>query len=83
MTPQEAADAVASGDPWRILAIDGQFAIIQKREIWCGWPARSGWPMGYFLAKQADGPCLVVAERIEQLHEQLKVEGLADLFDPS
>ncbi len=83
MTPQEAADAVASGDPARIRAIDGQFAIIQKRGNLVRMARSIGRPMRYFLAKQAEGPCLVVAERIEQLHEQLKVEGLADQFHPS
>ena len=33
VTPEEAAVAVASGDPERVRAIDGQFAIVQKREV--------------------------------------------------
>ena len=46
--------------------------------------ARSiGRPMRYFLAKQADGPCLIVAERIEELYAQLRKEGLDDQFHPA
>ena len=83
MTPQEAADAVASGDPQRIGAIDGQFAIVQKRGNLVRMARSIGRPMRYFLAKQVEGPCLVVAERIEQLRKQLEKEGLADQFHPS
>lgn len=39
--------------------------------------------MRYFLAKQTTGPCLIVAERIDQLHQWLKQEGLDDQFHPS
>ncbi|MBM4094923.1 MAG: asparagine synthetase B family protein [Planctomycetes bacterium] len=83
MTPQEAADAVASGDPERIRAIDGHFAIVQKRGNLVRMARSIGRPLRYFLAKQADGPCLIVAERIDQLHEQLQREGLDDQFHPS
>jgi asparagine synthase (glutamine-hydrolysing) len=39
--------------------------------------------MRYFLAKKEDGPVLIVAERIDTIHEWLKSEGLADQFHPS
>ena len=46
--------------------------------------ARSiGRPMRYFLAKRSEGPCLIVAERIEQLLNVLITEGLEDQFHPS
>ena len=83
MTPEEAAEAVASGDPERIRGIDGQFAIVQKRGNLVRMARSIGRPLRYFLAKQAAGPCLIVAERIEELHEQLKKEGLDDQFHPS
>ena len=67
---------MASGDPERIRAIDGQFAIVQKRGNLVRMARSIGRPMRYFLAKQADGPCLIVAERIDELHEQLQ-EGRA------
>lgn len=83
MTPEEAADAVASGDPDRIRGIDGQYAIVQKRGNLVRMARSIGRPMRYFLAKQVEGPCLVVAERIEQLREQLERDVLADQFHPS
>jgi len=39
--------------------------------------------MRYFLAKQTAGPCLIVAERIDEIANCLKQEGLADQFHPS
>jgi asparagine synthase (glutamine-hydrolysing) len=39
--------------------------------------------MRYFLAKQAAGPCLFVAERIDQIFAALAAEGLDDQFQPS
>jgi asparagine synthase (glutamine-hydrolysing) len=39
--------------------------------------------MRYFLAKRAEGPCLVVAERIDEIRRALEAEGLADQFHPS
>ena len=39
--------------------------------------------MRYFLAKRAEGPCLIVAERMEQLRAALAEEGLEDQFHPS
>ncbi len=83
MSPREAAEAVASGDPARIRAIDGQFAIIQKRGNLVRMARSIGRPMRYFLAKQVEGPCLIVAERIEQLRAQLAQDGLAGQFHPS
>jgi asparagine synthase (glutamine-hydrolysing) len=40
-------------------------------------------PMRYFLAKREAGPALIVADRIDAIHEQLKREGLAGQFHPS
>ena len=39
--------------------------------------------MRYFLAKRADGPYLVVAERIDELSRHLEGEGLGEQFHPS
>ncbi len=83
MTPDEAAEAVASGDPDRVRAIDGQFAIVQKRGNLVRMARSIGRPMRYFLAKLKAGPCLVVAERIDELQQFLQSEGLGDQFHPS
>lgn len=83
MTQEEASAAVASGDAARVRQIDGQFAIVEKvgREVFM---ARSiGRPMRYFLAKQVSGPLLIVAERIDEIYEYLKLKGLHTQFHPS
>jgi asparagine synthase (glutamine-hydrolysing) len=83
MTNEEAAAAVASGDPERVRAIDGQFAIIQKQGHVIRLARSIGRPMRYFLAKQVAGPCLIVAERMEEIKKQLERDGLGDQFHPS
>jgi len=40
-------------------------------------------PMRYFLAKRAEGPALVVAERIDAIRQWLEQEKLAGQFHPS
>ncbi|MBC8355382.1 MAG: asparagine synthetase B family protein [Planctomycetes bacterium] len=83
MTNEAAAAAVASGDPDRVRAIDGQFAIIQKQGNIVRLARSIGRPMRYFLAKQVAGPCLIVAERMEEIKQQLERDGLGDQFHPS
>ncbi len=82
-TPEEAAEAVASGHPERVRALDGQFALAQKRGTIVRMARSIGRPLRYFLAKLKEGPCLVVAERIDEIHDYLRREGLADQFHPS
>ncbi|MDZ4699148.1 MAG: asparagine synthase-related protein [Rhodothermales bacterium] len=82
-TREEADAAVASGDPERVRAIDGPFAIAQKSGRTVRMARSIGRPMRYFLAKRAEGPCLIVAERMDELREQLSREGLEDQFHPS
>ena len=83
MSYEDAAERVGSGDAQRVGEIDGQFAIIQKRGNIVRMARSIGRPMRYFLAKRAEGPCLIVAERMEQLRQALAEEGLEDQFHPS
>ena len=83
MAYEEAAQAVASGDPERVSKIEGQFAIVEKVGKTVRMARSIGRPMRYFLAKRHEGPCLIVAERIDEIFEQLKIEGLDDQFHPS
>ena len=82
-TVEEAEKAIASGDPKRVAAIEGQFAIAQKDGRTVRMARTLGRPMRYFLAKRQEGPCLFIAERIDTLYEALKAEGLDDQFHPS
>ncbi len=82
-TYQEALACVASGEPTRVATIDGQFAIVAREGKQIRFARSIGRPIRYFLAKRADGPCLVVAERIDEIREALRSEGLGDQFHPS
>lgn len=83
MSAAEAEEAVASGDEARIRRIDGHFAIATRVGRTVRMARSLGRPMRYFLAKQADGPCLVVAERIDEIRTWLEKHHLADQFHPS
>jgi len=39
--------------------------------------------MRYFLAKRQEGPALIVADRIDSIHQKLRAEGLDNQFHPS
>lgn len=82
-TPEEAEAALASGDPERVRAIDGQFALVHKDGITVRLARSIGRPMRYFLAKRTEGPCLVIAEQMREIRDFLEREGLDDQFHPS
>jgi asparagine synthase (glutamine-hydrolysing) len=83
MTQAEAEERVRSGDPARVREIDGHFAIVTKDGKKVRMARSLGRPMRYFLAKRSEGPCLVVAERIDEIHRFLRSEGLDGQFHPS
>jgi len=82
-TFEEATERVGSGLPERVREIEGQFAIVHKAGTRIRMARSIGRPMRFFLAKRAEGPCLVIAERIDEIYEFLKTEGLDDQFHPS
>lgn len=83
MSVEDAIARVGSGDAAQVRAIDGQFALLHQQGHIVRMARSIGRPMRYFLAKKAEGPCLVVAERIEELAQWLRQEGLDDQFHPS
>lgn len=83
MSADEAAVIVGSGDVARIRKIDGHFALLHKDGQLIRMARSLARPMRYFLAKRSEGPCLVVAERIDEIRQFLESEGLADQFHPS
>lgn len=83
MSLAEAIERVGSGDPDRVRAIDGQFALVHRAGQTVRMARSIGRPLRYFIAKRAEGPCLVVAERIDRILEFLAAEGLAGQFHPS
>lgn len=83
MPVSEAVEIVGSGDVERIRGIDGHFALIHKDGQQIRMARSIARPMRYFLAKRSEGPCLVVAERIDEIRHFLEQEGLGDQFHPS
>jgi asparagine synthase (glutamine-hydrolysing) len=83
VTAEEALAHLASGDPERVRQIDGQFALVHKQGRTVRLARSIGRPLRYFIAKRAEGPCLIVAERIDEIRAFLAREGLADQFHPS
>ncbi|HAB16435.1 MAG TPA: asparagine synthase-related protein [Verrucomicrobiota bacterium] len=83
LTIEEARAKVLSGDPTAVAEIDGSFALLSREGKTVRMARSLDRPMRYFLAKRAEGPALIVADRIDAIHAQLQREGLADQFHPS
>ena len=83
MSVNEAMKCLASGNPNRVREIDGQFALVDKQGIVVRMARSIARPMRYFLAKRAEGPCLIVAERIDEIRNYLREESLDGQFHPS
>jgi asparagine synthase (glutamine-hydrolysing) len=83
MSVEEAVQRLGSGQAEQVRQIDGQFALLHRAGRQIRMARSLGRPMRYFLAKQSDGPVLIVAERIQQIRDQLAQDGLLDQFHPS
>ncbi|MEM1202263.1 MAG: asparagine synthase-related protein [Acidobacteriota bacterium] len=79
----EARRRVLSGVPGSVAGIDGSFALVARDGDAIRMARSLDRPLRYFLAKEADGPMLVVAERIDEIKACLEEEGYADQFHPS
>ena len=64
-------------------AIEGSFALVAREGERVVLARSLDRPLRYFLAKEASGPLLVVAERIDAIRAFLEDEGHADQFHPS
>lgn len=83
MTVEEARRQVLTGDPGKVRTIDGSFALVAREGKIVRLARSLDRPMRYFLAKRAEGPALIVADRIDAIFNQLKAEGLHEQFHPS
>ena len=83
MTVDEARARVASGDPVAVGGIDGQFALLGTSGQNVLLARSISRPLRFFIAKRAEGPCLVAADRIDAIHGWLREHGLAEQFHPS
>jgi asparagine synthase (glutamine-hydrolysing) len=83
MTKEEAVELVRAGDAEGVRNIDGQFALVAVEGKTIRMARSIGRPLRFFIAKLKEGPCLVLAERIDTIFNWLKQEGLDDQFHPS
>ena len=83
LSTEDATEILGSGDARKMRMVEGQFALVHREGRTVRMARTIGRPMRYFLAKQVDGPCLIVAERIDEIWNWLKSEGLDDQFHPS
>lgn len=83
MSTGEAEEIVATGDAAKVREIEGSFAIVTKQDHQVTMARSIGRPMRYFMAKQPEGPLLVVAERIDEIYNYLKSIDLHHQFNPA
>ncbi len=83
MSVDEARELVTAGDVRGVREIDGTFALVTQRGQIVHMARSLSLPMRYFIAKQSDGPILVVADRIGTIKQWLEQHGMVDQFHPS
>jgi asparagine synthase (glutamine-hydrolysing) len=83
MKKEEAVELLRAGDAEGVRNIDGQFALVAVEGKTIRMARSIGRPLRFFIAKLKEGPCLVLAERIDAIFNWLKQEGLDDQFHPS
>ncbi len=75
--------ALLAADPKSVLEIQGSFALVAQDGERVVLARSLERPLRYFLAKAADGPVLIVAERIDEIAAELERRGWSDQFHPS
>src|SRR5215472_14667357 len=83
MSVEEARGRVANGPAECVRAIDGSFALVARVGRRVRLARSLDRPLRYFLAKEAEGPALVVSDRIDAIRAFLETERLAAQFHPS
>jgi asparagine synthase (glutamine-hydrolysing) len=83
MTVEQARGIVARGNPDEVRSIDGHFALVGRDGKTVRLARTIGRLMRYFIAKRAEGPALIIADRMDAIQKRLSEEGLADQFHPS
>jgi asparagine synthase (glutamine-hydrolysing) len=80
---ERARRALLDADPACVLSIDGSFALVAQDGERVVLARSLERPLRYFLAKAADGPVLIVAERIDEIRAEIARRGWSDQFHPS
>ncbi len=82
-TEADARQRLLAADPAAVLEIDGSFALVAQDGERVVLARSLDRPLRYFLAKAADGPVLIVAERIDEIAAELGRRGWAGQFHPT
>jgi asparagine synthase (glutamine-hydrolysing) len=83
LSVDEARGLLLSERPEDVLEIRGSFALLARDGQRVRLARSLDRPLRYFLAKETDGPMLVVADRIDAIRDALEREGHGDQFHPS
>ena len=83
MDVEEARSRLLSESPSDVLGIEGSFALCARDGERVRLARSLDRPLRYFLAKEVDGPMLVVAERIDDIRDALVQLGYEDQFHPT
>ena len=82
LSADDARHRMLSGSPDSIREFDGSFALIAKDGKSVKLARSLDRPLRYFLAKQIEGPALIVAHRIDSIRQWLEEQGFGDQFHP-
>ncbi|MEK6302948.1 MAG: asparagine synthase-related protein [Acidobacteriota bacterium] len=83
MSVEDARERLFSGRAEAVREIDGSFALVACSGTTARMARSLDRPMRYFLAKRAEGPVLIVADRIDAIYNWLQGHGLGEQFHPS
>jgi len=83
VTEDEGRRRLLATDAAAVLEIDGSFALVAQDGERVVLARSLDRPLRYFLAKAADGPVLIVAERIDEIAAELGRRGWAGQFHPT
>jgi asparagine synthase (glutamine-hydrolysing) len=79
----EARRRLLSDDPAAVRSLSGSFALTARDGERVVMARSLDRPLRFFLAKEAAGPMLVVAERMDAIRDRLAAEGYGDQFHPT
>ena len=83
MGVDEARQRLLDERPDALLAVRGSFALAARDGETVHMARSLDRPMRYFLAKEAEGPMLVIAQRIDEIRQVLAAHGYLGQFHPT
>ncbi|MBO0723605.1 MAG: asparagine synthetase B family protein, partial [Blastocatellia bacterium] len=78
LSVEAARELMLTGGAEAVAEIEGSFALVARSGKMVRLARSLDRPLRYFLAKQKDGPALIVADRIDTIYHWLEKEGLGD-----